>query len=169
MQPVSVIQAKGLEAVFECLYSGALSHSWGINGMYPADDAFPPGVTRTSPSGDTPAILAIPATIQYNNTVVQCRAVLDVGGDAQFVKTCDALGLMLVQGILTKMIAIYSLTSFYALSTSGPLGSVTGLRLDMVTSTSVTLTWDAPFSLDLTTAEPTYSIVWMCTVSLEDN
>ena len=39
-------------------------------------------------------------------------------------------------------------------NTSGPLASVTGLRLDMVTSTSVTLTWDAPFSLDLTTAEP---------------
>ena len=101
MQPVSVIQAKGLEAVFECLYSGALSHSWGINGMYPADDAFPPDVTRALPSGDTPARLAIPSTGQYNNTVVQCRAVLDVGGDAQFVQTCDAL--LLVQGILLSL------------------------------------------------------------------
>ncbi|XP_064388390.1 uncharacterized protein LOC135336489 isoform X2 [Halichondria panicea] len=34
------------------------------------------------------------------------------------------------------------------------MGSVTGLRLDTVTSTSLTLTWDTPFSLDLTTAEP---------------
>ncbi len=98
MQPVSVIQAEGLEAVFECLYPGALSHSWEINGMYPADDAFPPDVTRTSPSGNTPARQSIPSTGQYNNTVVQCRAVLDVGGDAQFVQTCDAL--LLVQGIL---------------------------------------------------------------------
>ncbi|XP_064388381.1 uncharacterized protein LOC135336489 isoform X1 [Halichondria panicea] len=108
VRPVSVIQAEGLKAVFECLYPGALSHSWGINGMYPADDAFPPDVTRALPSGDTPARLSIPSTGQYNNTVVQCRAVIDVGGDAQFVQTCDALSLMLVQGILTKMIAITS-------------------------------------------------------------
>ncbi|XP_064387485.1 uncharacterized protein LOC135335828 isoform X2 [Halichondria panicea] len=131
VRPVSVIQAEGLKAVFECLYPGALSHSWEINGMYPADDAFPPDVTRTLPSGDTPARLAIPATDQYNNTVVQCRAVLIVDGNAQIMPTCDVL--LLIQG---------------------PLDSVTGLRLDIVTSTSVTLTWDAPFSLDLTTAEP---------------
>ena len=102
IQPVSVIQAKGLKAVFECLYPGALSHRWGINGTYPADDAFPPDVTRTLPSGDTPARLAIPSTDQYNNTVVQCRAVLDAGGDAQFVQTCDAL--LLVQGILLSLL-----------------------------------------------------------------
>ncbi len=98
MQPVAVIQAEGLQAVFECLYISALSHSWGINGMYPADNAFPPDVTRTSPSGDTPARLTIPSTSQYNNTVVQCRAVLIVEGNAQIVQTCDAL--LLVQGIL---------------------------------------------------------------------
>ena len=146
VRPVSLIQAEGLKAMFECLYPGALSHSWGINGMYPADDAFPPDVTRTLPSGDTPARLVIPSTGQYNNTMVQCRAVLDVGGDAQFVQTCDAL--LLVQGILNIAIII---ALHY--NTSGPLASITGLRLEMVTSTSVTLTWDAPFSLDLTTAE----------------
>ena len=147
VQPVSVTQAEGLEAIFECLYPGALSHSWGINGMYPADDAFPPDVTRTSPSGDAPARLAIPATVQYNNTVVQCRAVLIVDGNAQIVPTCDVL--LLIQGIRVLL----NIT-IYTLSTSGQLDSVTGLRLDIVTSTLVTLTWDAPFSLDLTTAEP---------------
>ena len=147
VRPVSVIQAEGLKAVFECLYPGALSHSWGINGMYPADDAFPPDVTRTSPSDDTPARLAIPATVQYNNTVVQCRAVLIVERNAQIVPTCDVL--LLIQGIQVLL----NIT-IYTLSTLGPLDSVTGLRLDIATSTSVTLTWDAPFSLDLTTAEP---------------
>ena len=147
MRPVSVIQAEGLKAVFECLYPGALSHSWEINGMYPADDAFPSDVTRTLPSGDTPARLAIPAIGQYNNTVVQCRAVLIVERKAQIVPTCDAL--LLIQGIQVLL----NIT-IYTLSTSGPLDSVTGLRLDIVTSTSVTLTWDAPFSLDLTTVEP---------------
>ena len=101
VQPVSVMQAEGLETIFECLYPGALSHSWGINGMYPADDAFPPDVTRTLPSGDTPATLAIPATGQYNNTVVQCRAVLIVERNAQIVPTCDVL--LLVQGIRSNL------------------------------------------------------------------
>ena len=101
-----MIQAEGLAAIFECLYPGATAYNWEINRIYPAADAFPTDVTRTLPSGDTPATLAIPSTGQYNNTVVQCRAVLDVGGDAQFVQTCDALSLMLVQGILNIAISL---------------------------------------------------------------
>ncbi len=108
VQPVSVIQAEGLKAVFECLYPGATAYSWGLDRIYPPADAFPPDLTRTLPSGNTPARLSIPSTGQYNSTMVQCRAVLDVGGDAQFVQTCDAL--LLVQGILIGMI-----TSFYIL------------------------------------------------------
>ncbi|XP_064392448.1 uncharacterized protein LOC135340080 isoform X2 [Halichondria panicea] len=80
VQPVSVVQAEGVDAVFECLYLGAVSHSWGINGTFPADNEFQPDFTRTQPSGDTPATLTIPATAHYNNTVVQCRAVVEVEG-----------------------------------------------------------------------------------------
>ncbi|XP_064392483.1 uncharacterized protein LOC135340097 isoform X2 [Halichondria panicea] len=79
VQPVSVVQAEGVDAVFECLYPGAVSHSWGINGTFPADDEFPHifNFTRTQPSGDTPAAtLTIPATAHYNNTVVQCEVVV---------------------------------------------------------------------------------------------
>ena len=68
-----MVQAQGLNAEFSCLFPGARVYSWGINGEFPSDDQFPPDLTRLSPSGDTPARLIIPATPQYNNTVVQCE------------------------------------------------------------------------------------------------
>ena len=96
VQPESVVQAEGLEAVFECLYPGAQSHGWGINGGFLPDDQFPPDVTRIPPSGDSPARLIIPATPQYNNTVVQCRAIVEEGGDFRGVLSCPAL--LVLQG-----------------------------------------------------------------------
>ncbi len=35
VQPVSVVQAQGIDAVFECQYPGAQSYNWGINGGCP--------------------------------------------------------------------------------------------------------------------------------------
>ncbi len=78
---MSVVQAEGVDAVFECLYLGAVTHSWGINGIFPADDEFPSDFTRTQPSSDTPATLTTPATAHYNNTVIQCRALVEVEGE----------------------------------------------------------------------------------------
>ncbi len=78
MQPVSVVQAQGLNAVFECRYPGAITHNWGFNGEFPTD-SYPPDVTTIRPWGDIPAKLTIPATAHYNNTVVQCRAVVEMG------------------------------------------------------------------------------------------
>ena len=75
VQPKSVIQAEGLETVFECLCPGAVSHTWRLNGVSRAEDEFPPDTTRPA-SGDTPARVIIPATPQYNNTVVQCEAII---------------------------------------------------------------------------------------------
>ncbi len=82
MQPVSVVQAQGLNAVFECLYRGAITHTWGLNGEFPTDDSYPPDVTVTPPSnsGVIPATLTIPATAQHNNTVVQCRVIVEIDG-----------------------------------------------------------------------------------------
>ena len=79
MQPVSVVQAQGLNAVFECLYPGAIFHIWGFNGEFPVANSYPPNVTSTRPSGVIPATLTIPATAQYNNTVVQCRVIVEIG------------------------------------------------------------------------------------------
>ena len=78
VQPESVVQAEGLEAVFECLHPGAFTYSWGIDGIYFADSKFPPDLNRILPSGGSPARLIIPGIPQYNNTVVQCKAFISI-------------------------------------------------------------------------------------------
>ncbi len=96
VQPVSVVQAQGIDAVFECRYPGAQNHNWGLNGEFPTDDYYPSDVTVTPPSGDTPATLTIPATGQYNNTVVQCEAVVRDGRG--FISKVSVNATLQVQG-----------------------------------------------------------------------
>ena len=90
-------QAEGLEAVFECLYPGASSYGWAINGTFLS--VYPPDLVAVSPSGDSldsiesrdsPASLTIPARPEYNNTVVQCRAYVVVGRSVQVLLSDDA-------------------------------------------------------------------------------
>ena len=76
-----VVQAQGLNAVFECRYPGALNYNWGFNGEFPTDNSYPPNVTVIPPSSDTLAKMIIPATGLYNNTVVQCLIVVIVEGE----------------------------------------------------------------------------------------
>ena len=96
VQPESVVQAEELEAVFECQCPGAIAHSWRINGEFLREDQFLPGVTRISPSVDSPtARLIIPATPQYNNTVVQCRVFLSSG---DIISSSSSSVLLQVQG-----------------------------------------------------------------------
>ena len=100
-----MVQAEGLVAVFECWCPGALSHVWRINGEYLHDDQFPPNVTRIQPSVDSPtARLIIIATPQYNNTVVQCEAIVIEGGVGLFVLSENAT--LTVQGIYMHLIAM---------------------------------------------------------------
>ena len=85
---MSVIQAEGLEAVFECLYTGAI-HNWFINGtkhLINTDD-----IVATLPSVNSPvAKLRITARPEYNNTVVRCRAFVEVEGGAELVLSDNA-------------------------------------------------------------------------------
>ena len=74
---MSVNQAEGLGAVFECLYPGAISYAWAINGIFQSD--FPPDIVAVSPSGNSPATLTIPASLEYNNVVIQCGATVPSG------------------------------------------------------------------------------------------
>ena len=99
-----MVQAEGLEAVFECQYPGAASHAWGINGEFLLDTQFPSDWTRISPSGDSPARLIIPAIPQYNNTVVQCEAVVREGRGGVFVLSENAT--LTVQGIYMRLITM---------------------------------------------------------------
>ena len=76
---MSVRQAEGLKAVFECLYPNA-SHDWFINGtehLINTDD-----IVFTPPSVNSPVSkLRITARPEYNNTVVQCRVFVEVEND----------------------------------------------------------------------------------------
>ena len=85
---MSVRQAEGLEAVFECLYPGATSYGWAINGTYLS--VFPPDIVAVSPSGGSPGSLIIPAKPEYNNTVIQCGAIVVVGGGVQVLLSDNA-------------------------------------------------------------------------------
>ena len=99
VQPESVVQAEGLEAVFECRYPGALvlDHVWRINGS--GSDQWTSDVMQYKPSEAilTPT-LVIPATPQYNNTVVQCIAIVDEGGGS-FTGVLSKNATLKVQGI----------------------------------------------------------------------
>ena len=75
VEPESVVQAEGLEAVFECLYPDASFHVWGINSIFPSDEKFPLDFVRQAATLNHSASLTIPALAQYNNTKVQCEAV----------------------------------------------------------------------------------------------
>ena len=92
IQPVSVVQAQGLNAVFECRYPGAQNRNWGFNGEFPTDDSYPPNVTVALPFGT----LTIPATGQCNNTVVQCEAVVRDG--QMFISELSENATLQVQG-----------------------------------------------------------------------
>ena len=84
-QPMSLTQAEGLEAVFDCLHPEAISYAWAINGTFLRLSDFPPDIVAVSPTGDSPASLTIPARQEYNNVVIQCGATVpgQIGGFLQ--------------------------------------------------------------------------------------
>ena len=72
-----MVQAEGLEAVFECQYQTELpvTYDWYINGRLHLLDT--PDVSSFSPSTlGAPATLRIAATPRHNNTVVQCEVLV---------------------------------------------------------------------------------------------
>ena len=83
-----MVQAEGLEEVFECLYPGATAYSWALNGTF--QSVFPLGVRIAIGASSTPASLTIPAIPEYNNTVIQCRAVIVVETSPVFVLSDNA-------------------------------------------------------------------------------
>ena len=149
VQPESVVQAEGLEAVFECLYPGATLYGWAFNGSFLED--FPSDVETDAPLGDSPARLIIPAIPQYNNTVIQCEAVVREEGGLMSVLSKTAT--LQVQGIINFYIQLHFTLKSHCI---GPLSSVPNLYFlfDQSSSTTITISWDPPFSLNLTTAEP---------------
>ncbi len=74
IEPESVVQAEGLEAVFECLCRRLLSHLWIVNEIPSSSDLFPREIQITRGTSGNPSVLTIPASSQFNNSVVQCLA-----------------------------------------------------------------------------------------------
>ena len=78
-----MVQAEGLEAEFECLYSNKndVLYFWVINGIRSTESsAFPSEFTVFGGARGTTTMITIPALPQYNNTIVQCGVFL-VSGD----------------------------------------------------------------------------------------
>lgn len=90
IQPVSVIQAEGLEVVFECYHPRATSYTWVLNGLLPNHPDYPPGLISLGGSWNTSSTLTILARPEYNFTVVQCLSVVEVGGASLFVLSDNA-------------------------------------------------------------------------------
>ena len=134
-------------AVFTCETDGHLS-GWEINERVAGD--LPPAVASElefSPiviteNGTTLLKLTIPARADYNNTIVQC-VVVTLGGSVAESETA----ILKVLGI-----TIYSINNVYS-DVLGLLSAVGDLRASSNTS-SVTISWTAPFSLDVTGVDP---------------
>ncbi len=75
-----MVQAEGLEAMFECLYPGASAYIWFVNGVEGSSSEFPPEIKETGGTSGNPSVLTIPATSQFNNSVVQCEVFSRSGG-----------------------------------------------------------------------------------------
>ncbi len=75
-----MIQAEGLEAVFECLYPGEVAYIWFVDGVGGSSSEFPPEIKESGGTSLNPSVLTIPATSQFNNSVVQCEVFSRSGG-----------------------------------------------------------------------------------------
>ncbi len=74
IEPESVVQAEGLLGEFECLSPGALAHLWFVNSM--ASTSLTSEIRVAGATSDHPSVLTIPASSQFNNSVIQCAAFL---------------------------------------------------------------------------------------------
>ncbi len=74
----SVVQAEGLLAEFECLSPGALGHLWFVNGI--GSTSLTSEIRVAGGTSGLPSVLTIPASSQFNNSIVQCAAISLSGG-----------------------------------------------------------------------------------------
>ena len=71
-----MVQAEGLEAVFECLYPGAIAYIWAING--------------TQQPGSVSSIFSVQASLEYNNSIFMCTASIKFGHQYYFFSSRNA-------------------------------------------------------------------------------
>ncbi len=76
IEPESVVQAEGLLAEFKCLSPEAISHLWLVNGI--ASTSLTSDIRVVEGSEGCPSVLTIPSISQFNNSVLQCGAIVSV-------------------------------------------------------------------------------------------
>ena len=116
-----MVQAEGLEAVFECQYPGAISYSWEMN-EFPLDNLSP-----------DPTKLTVQASVKYNNTVFQCIASVRLRGYYEHYRSRNA------------SLIVHSKFDIYLIEMISELFSKhlgIHLRLDMAANI-LTLSWSA--------------------------
>ncbi len=60
--------------MFKCLYPGAAAYIWFVDGVERLSSEFPSEINEIGATPGNPTVLTIPATSQFNNSVVQCGA-----------------------------------------------------------------------------------------------
>ena len=86
-----VTQAEGLETVFDCLVSGAFSHTWSVNGVVSSSTDFPRDIRTSGGTSGDPFVLTIPATSEFDNIDIQCTAISMIDGELSSIVTTTSL------------------------------------------------------------------------------
>ncbi len=74
-----MVQAEGLLAEFECLSPGAIAYAWFVNGIASTSSNISSEIRVAEATSGRPSVLTIPASSQFNNSVIQCGAILESG------------------------------------------------------------------------------------------
>ncbi len=67
-----MVQAEGLLGEFECLSPRAPGHGWFVNGI--ASTKLTSEIRVAGGTSGRPSVLTIPASSQFNNSIIQCAA-----------------------------------------------------------------------------------------------
>ena len=131
-------------AVFTCKTVGG-TLAWIVNGTQ--REVHPPEIRRDLvvseiiiDGGITAGTLTIPARAEYNGTRVQC-AVFTFGGSAQSENAT-----MTIQGIFAHYVGRIKTLEYFFAGPPLPVGNLTANG----SGSSVTISWRAPWSLDVT-------------------
>ena len=144
--PSSVNVTIGEQAVFYCNHSTTQDIAWRVNETSLSVLNLPTITTRRIRPQDSVGFvheLTIQALAEYNQTSVQCLAYVSES-PAEFSMPRAEI---LIQGEALKFILIF--TNLSSVIKSGILTPVSNIKRN-----GSTITWDTPFSLDLTGIDP---------------
>ena len=139
--PISLNVTSGSEAVFRCGHPNATTFAWEVNRTNVNNH---PDFRQIN-TGNTGS-LTITARPQYNSTTVNCIAIFE-----DLTSEISHPAVLVIQGnniSITKYLTKYLTTTLF-LTYPGPMDAVVSL-----TKVDSTLSWEAPFSLDLTNIDP---------------